>query len=187
MELTSQTVHLIGGIAFTALSLAMIFSIVSNFSSRSTDFGLAILFMLYGAESVFDLAIHGSAVPENYAMETFQHQIQGAILFFVGAAEMLRLFGIMKHRLWSFSVPVGLIGLGGIFLLHAQSGMDADAMMLMIAQHRAFGVVLVIAAAGYVLARFRLAENRAADLGWVASLLAFGLMLILYREGMAVM
>jgi len=187
MELTSQTVHMIGGLAFTGLSLVMIVNIMSNAEPRWTDAALAVLFLLYGAESVIDQAVHGSAIPENYQMETFQHLIQGAILFLAGVAESLRLAGVLKHRLWSLSVPVGLTGLGGIFLFHAQSGMDMNAMMLMTAQHRAFGVVLLLAAAGYVLARFRLAGNRAADLGWVALLLAFGVMLILYRESMAAM
>lgn len=182
MNLTSETVHLIGGLALIALLLVALWHLARNSESRMPELLIAGFFLIYGLESFFDTAVHGDAVPENYRMETMQHLIQGGIIAVAAAIELLRIAGKLNSPIWRLVMPVGLAGLGIIFLIHAQSGMDPMAMMFMTLQHRAFGIALVVAAAARILADTLFQRQRFAALGWMSSLFVFGLLLTAYTE-----
>lgn len=183
MELTSQTVHQIGGVIFILLALASTYRVLIRGEKFWPEWLLAILFIAYGIESFFDPLVHGAAAPENYNKESAQHLIQGSLLVVAGVLETLRLMRVLKSPIWKAVVPVALIGFGGVFLFHAQSGMDPQAVVLMSVQHRAFGLSLWVAAAARALADYLLPEDRPATLGWISALLVFGLLLLTYQDG----
>lgn len=185
MELSSQTVHQIGGLVFILLALVSSYRVLVHGKLRMPEWLLAGLFVAYGIESFVDPLVHGTAAPANYAAESAQHLVQGALLVLAGVLEILRLSGVLKGRIWMAVVPVGLVGFGGVFLFHAQSGTDAEAMVLMTVQHRAFGLSLWVAAGARALADFMMPDDRAAVMGWISALMVFGLLLLTYRDSVA--
>jgi len=183
MELTSQTVHQIGGVVFILLALVSTYRVLRHGELRLPEWLLAGLFIGYGIESYVDPLVHGASAPENYTAESAQHLVQGTALIIAGVLEMFRLAGVLKGRIWIAVVPVSLFVFGGIFLFHAQSGMDPEAMVMMTLQHRAFGLSLWVAAAARAFSDFLLPNDRAAAMGWISALLIFGLLLLSYQEG----
>lgn len=185
MELTSQTVHQIGGVAFILLALVSTYRVLHRDEKNWPEWLLALLFIAYGIESFIDPLVHGAAVPANYGAESAQHLIQGVLLVAAGVLETLRLMRVLKGPIWRAVVPVALVGFGGVFLFHAQSGMDPQAMVLMSLQHRAFGLSLWVAAGARAVSDYLLPEDRAATLGWLSALLVFGLLLLTYQDGVS--
>lgn len=180
MDLTSQTVHRLGGGAFTLVALLLVLRRTQALDGAWIEWLLPLLFVGYGIESFLDIFIHGSAVPADYANESRQHVLQGAMALAAGVVQGLILFGTLRAGAWSALLPLALVVIGTVFLLHAQhAGGDP---MLMMAQHRAFAVALYVAAVAKALAAAPLPQFKVFETAWLLPLLVFGLLLLVYTE-----
>lgn len=68
--------------------------------------------------------------------------------------------------------------------MHDQHGASEIAMLLMTAQHRAFAIVLGLAAAVRFLHVLPATSQRVPEATWLVPLLGFGLLMLTYRETM---
>ncbi len=199
MDLTSEQVHWIGGVAFVTISLLMLARASGHWRWRWIPWLVPALFVGYGLESVADVWIHGDAVPPNYAAETRQHLLQGGSLFVAGVVEALVLSGRLFTPIWRLAVPVALAVTATVFAAHAQHGGSADAaaMALMQVQHRGFAIALFTAAAARTaeILMTRSAASRQArgatsaqdspatlTSAWLLPMLIFGLLMLTYTE-----
>lgn len=148
MNLSSEQVHWLGGLAFIVVSLLGLAQAGGQLPGRWVSWLIAALFVGYGVESFADVWLHGSAAPANYAPETRQHLLQGGSLLLAGLIEALVLGDLLEDRAWRFALPAALAVTATVFAVHTQHGpaADAAAMMLMQVQHRAFAIALYTAA-----------------------------------------
>lgn len=173
MELTSEEVHWIGGVAFTAVALLLLHR-AQMLQGGWVPWLLPLLLLGYGLESFADLWVHGSAVPVNYGTESRQHLLQGSALLVAGAVEALRLMQRLKAPAWRFVLPMALAVVALVFLVHAQHG-GGGSMALMQVQHRAFAIALLVAAAAKTIEGHAVLERCRLQGAWLLALLIFGL------------
>lgn len=181
MELTSEQVHWIGGVAFTAVALLLLLHRAQVLQGRLVPWLLPLLLLGYGAESFADLWVHGSAVPANYGAESRQHLLQGGALLVAGIVEALLLMQRLKAPAWRIVLPLALAVVALVFLMHAQHG-GGGSMALMQVQHRAFAIALLVAAIAKAIESHMALERGRLQGAWLLALLIFGLELLTYTE-----
>ena len=98
-----------------------------------------------------------------------------------GIAEGLLLAHIVTHPAWRAALPLALATIGVVFVLHAQHGSGAEAMLMMV-QHRAFALTLLVSAAAKALAEMPLPRLQILQTAWLVPLVVFGLLLLTYSE-----
>jgi hypothetical protein len=182
MNLSSEQVHWLGGVAVLIVASGLLLHDLGILSARGWRWLLPVFLVLYGLESFMDPWIHGTAAPENYGAESSQHIVQGTAMLVGGLVESLVLLGILKQRVWMLAVPVSLVALAVIFLVHEQHTARVPALVLEV-QHRVFALTLFLAA---VLRAMLLSSRPAVNAlgrGWLVLLLLFGLELTTYTEG----
>jgi hypothetical protein len=182
MNLTSEQVHWIGGFAFTIVALLLILYETRLVRAGWLPYLLPILLIGYGVESFIDPLVHGAAEPQNYGAESLQHIIQGTLMLIVGGVEWLRAGGRLKHYGWGLLLPLGLVGVGSVFMFHAQHEANVPPLLLLV-QHRIFAITLWIAAATKAVAEWPNKNSRSFSIAWLLPLLLFGLELLVYTEG----
>lgn len=182
MNLTSEQVHWIGGAAFTIVALLLILYETRLVRASWLPYVLPLLLIGYGVESLIDPLVHGTAIPQNYAAESLQHVMQGTVMLIVGGVEWLRAKGRLKHHGWGLVLPLGLLGVGGLFMFHAQHEAGTPPLILLV-QHRIFAVTLWVTAAAKSFAEWPNKNARAFSIAWLLPLLLFGLELLVYTEG----
>ncbi|WP_017655339.1 hypothetical protein [Fortiea contorta] len=182
MNLTSEQVHWIGGVAFTIVAVLLILYKTRVIRAGWLSYLLPLLLIGYGVESLIDPLVHGTAKPQNYGAESLQHIIQGTLMLIVGGVEWLRAGGQLKHYGWGLLLPLGLIGVGGVFMFHAQHEANVPPLLLLV-QHRIFAITLWITAAAKALAEWPNKNSQAFSIAWLLPLLLFGLELLVYSEG----
>jgi hypothetical protein len=187
MELTSEQVHWIGGAAFSAIALLLLAREMLGLSAGWWAYLIPLLFIGYGLESLVDLWVHGSAVPANYGRESRQHLLQGGPLLVGGIVQWNVARGRLRGWWWQLAVPLALVALAVGFAMHDQHGASETAMLLMATQHRAFAIVLGLAAAARFLRVLPATSHRVPEATWLVPLLGFGLLMLTYRETMAPM
>lgn len=187
MNLSSEQVHWIGGVAFCAVALLLLIRQLQNSTGAWWDALLPLLFIGYGLESFVDLWVHGSAVPADYARESRQHLWQGGALLVAGIIQGLAARGTLRHWAWQLATPFGLAVLAVGFAVHAQHGTSEIGMLLMSTQHRAFAIALGLAAAARTVSLLPLRNARTLEAAWLVALLNFGLLMLSYRESAPVM
>jgi len=181
MELTSEQVHWLGGGAFVAVATLSIGQGLGFWSTRWIPWLLPALMIGYGIESGADWWIHGEARPANYFMQALQHVAQGSAMLVAGVVEALRLRGTLKASAWGYALPIALVAVGIGFWLHSQHNTGVDPMVLMV-QHRAIAISLVVTACARALDVALAARSHALTVGWWLPLLAFGLLMLTYTE-----
>ena len=180
MDLTSEQVHWIGGLAFVLVIGALLAHQAGAWRARWIPWLLPVLLIGYGIESGLDWWIHGEARPEHYLPQALQHVLQGSAMFLAGLVEAARLRGRLQATAWGLVLPAALITVGVAFWAHSQHGAQVDPMVMMI-QHRAFAVVLVVAAVMRAL-EVLLRRRGAFEGAFLAPLLIFGALLVIYTE-----
>ncbi len=182
MNLTSEQVHWIGGVAFTIVAVLLILHKTRVMRAGWLPYLLPILLIGYGVESFIDPLIHGTAKPQNYGTESLQHIIQGTSMLIVGGVELFRTRGRLKHYAWGLILPLGLFIVGGLFMFHAQHEADVPPVLLLV-QHRIFAITLWMTAVTKALAEWPNKSSQAFSVAWLLPLLLFGLELLVYTEG----
>lgn len=180
MELTSAQVHWIGGVAFVIVAGLLIGNQAQYLRARWIPWLLPVLLVGYGIESGLDWWIHGDSRPEHYLPQALQHLLQGSAMLIAGLVEGARLSGRLQKFGWGLVLPaaLGIVGVG--FWIHSQHATQVDPMVMLV-QHRAFTIALVAAALMRVIEQ--LSPERAALRGaWLAPLLIFGGLLMIYTE-----
>lgn len=182
MGMTSTQGHWIPGLFIIAVALVAILNEAGVTKKAWLKYILPIALILVGLQAIFDKFMHGSAAPGNYAAETAQHIIQGAILLLAGIVELLRARGTLTLRWWGLVLPGALVFVAIVFLRHAQHD-SAAPMLALLVQHRAFGLTLLVAAAARLISE--LAPERGAGFKVVfpTLFLLFGLQFTIYTEG----
>lgn len=180
MELTSEQVHWLGGVAFIVVIGLLIAHHAGAARARWIPWLLPVLLVGYGIESGLDWWIHGDARPEHYLPQALQHVLQGSAMFIAGLVEAARLRGRLQATVWGLVLPAALIVVGFAFWAHSQHGAQVDPMVMMV-QHRAFAIALVVAA---LMRAIELLGRRRGVLkgAWLAPLLIFGGLLLVYTE-----
>lgn len=180
MELTSEQVHWLGGVAFVVVIGLLIAQHAGLARWRGIPWLLPVLLVGYGIESGLDWWIHGDARPKHYFPQALQHVLQGSAMLIAGLVEGARLRGRLQAAAWGYVLPVALTIVGIAFWAHSQHGAQVDPMVMMI-QHRAFAIALVVAA---LMRTLEIAGRRRGVLegAWLAPLLIFGGMLLIYTE-----
>jgi hypothetical protein len=182
MNLSSEQVHWLGGVAVLIVAIGLLLHDLGVLSARGWRWLLPVFLVLYGLESFLDPWIHGTAAPENYGAESSQHIVQGTAMLGGGLVESLVLLGILKQRVWMLAVPISLVVLAVVFLVHEQHTARVPALVLEV-QHRAFALTLFLTA---VLRAMLLSSRPAVNAlgrGWLVLFLLFGLELLAYTEG----
>jgi hypothetical protein len=110
-----------------------------------------------------------------------QHLAMALLLMVGGGCELLTATGVVTQRAWRFGWPLGLVGIGALFVIHQQHGTtDAVARAEMI--HRVLGATLVITGLlAAAAARSSPSRPTWARL-WPLTLLVVALLLVIYRE-----
>ena len=180
MNLTSEQVHWLGGVAFVVVIGLLIAHHAGLARWRGIPWLLPVLLVGYGIESGLDWWIHGDARPEHYFAQALQHVLQGSAMLIAGLVEGARLRGRLQAAAWGYVLPAALTIVGIAFWAHSQHGAQVDPMVMMI-QHRAFAIALVVAA---LMRTLEVARRRQGGLegAWLAPLLIFGGMLLIYTE-----
>jgi len=190
MELSSEQVHWIGGLAFTAVAVLLLLRSIRRWNGRAWPYLLPALLIGYGLESLVDVWVHGQAVPPGYARESRQHLVQGGGLLLAGIVELLIERRVLRGWGWRLAAPAALGMLAVGFLFHAQHGLSDVAMAMMSAEHRGFAIALFVAAGVRTLDVW-LARDAGIDVrrsplahAWLVPLLVFGIQMLAYREAM---
>lgn len=182
MELTSEQVHWLVGGALAVVSATLLWLETRPAPAAGAKWVIPGLLLAVGVMLVSDPLIHGAAAPENYGAETVQHIGMGFVLLTIGSIELLRALGRLVSPAWGLALPLVLVGIGFLFVLHAQHEADVP-MLLLIAQHRVVGVTLWLIAAALAVAelspRLRAAFRTAA----LTLMLLLGAEFLLYTEG----
>ncbi|OGW53745.1 MAG: hypothetical protein A2Z46_01870 [Nitrospirae bacterium RBG_19FT_COMBO_55_12] len=182
MNLTSEQVHWIIGGWIAIIACFLILNETRVLAARWVRWLLPVGMLAVGIELIIDPLLHGAAAPGGYEHETAQHFMLGAGLIVVAALEGLREKEVLRHRFWSMVMPTGLIAAGAVFMFHAQHEASVPIIVL-IAQHRVYGVTLWLAGLAKALAEIRSHKTRTFAAGWLVLLLLFGFELLLYTEG----
>lgn len=181
MDLTSEQVHWIGGVAFAFTALLLLLGHLDIIKSRGILYALPVLLVGYGIESFVDTWVHGAAAPSNYGAETVQHFVQGSAVLIAGIVEGLLLRGKLRHRLWNLVLPLALVTIAAVFLFHAQHDAGVSPLVMTI-QHRVFALTLFVAALTRSLVVLPDEKARSFSAAWLLPLLLFGLQLLIYTE-----
>lgn len=181
MGMTTIQGHLLPGLAVIIVALLAILHEGGFAKAAWLKYVLPVALVLLGLQGIFDKLMHGAAAPKDYATETAQHMTQGAIILMAGIAEVLRARGVTARRSVAMVFPIALLLVGVMFILHAQQGSGAP-MLVMLVQHRAYGLTLIMAAAARAITV--LAPERGAYFKLVSPsmLLLFGLEFAIYAE-----
>lgn len=181
MGMTTIQGHLIPGLFIMVLAMIALLHELGVFKQQWIKYLWPVAFVLVGLQGIFDKLMHGDAAPEGYEMEAAQHTIQGSIILAAGIIELLRAKRILVKRAWSLALPVALVAVGVMFLLHAQQG-SGDAMLVMLVQHRAYGLTLLLAAVSRALAELAPVRGAGFKVVFPVLLLLFGLQFASYAE-----
>lgn len=184
MNLTSEQVHWIYGALISVVSMGLIVAEASQVPQKhSRPFLIGtILFLAFGF--LIDPLLHGNLLPRNYFQEMRQHNALGLLLLGLGTIEFLRFKHVLHHTIWGAFLPLALLVAGLIFFFHAQHDSQVP-MLLLMTQHRIYGVTLFIAGVTQFVA-YRSKKNTHPSpfaVAWVVCLLILGLELLLYTEG----
>ncbi len=182
MGVTSEQAHWMAGVVMIVVAVSLLLHELGIVASKRVPLVLPIAIILFGLQAIFDVQLHGSAVPKDYAAETRQHTLQGAITLAVGIVELLRRLGRLRHRLWTFVFPVAIVPVAVVFLMHAQHA-SAAPMLALFVQHRTFGVILLFMAAAFALAETRLPRAEAFRIVFSVLLALLGVQWVVYTEG----
>lgn len=180
MELTSEQVHWLGGVAFVVVVSLLLAYHAGVARWRGIPWLLPVLLVGYGIESGLDWWIHGDARPQHYLPQALQHVLQGGAMLVAGLIEGARLRSRLQAPGWGYVLPAALAIVGIAFWGHSQHGTQVDPMVMMV-QHQAFAIALLAAAL------MRTIEIAARHRGvfegaWLAPLLIFGGLLLVYTE-----
>jgi len=182
MELTSEQVHWIVGAVITAFAALLLWLETRPASVPWARFVIPSLLLSAGLMLVFDPLLHGAAAPENYGAETAQHIGMGVVLLAIGAIELARAMGKLSAPGWALVLPAVLVGIGLLFVMHAQHDADVP-MLLLIAQHRIVGVTLWLIAGALAVAELSTRLRPAFRVAALTLMLLFGVEFLLYTEG----
>jgi hypothetical protein len=182
MNLSSEQVHWVGGVAVLIVAIGLLLHDLGVLSARGWRWLLPIFLVLYGLESFMDPWIHGTAAPANYGGESAQHIVQGTAMLGGGFVEGLVLLGVVKRRAWSLAVSAAFVVLAVVFLVHDQHAVAVPQLVLDV-QHRVFALTLFLAAAVRAMLLFSRPAVNALGRGWLVLFLLFGLELLTYTEG----
>jgi len=117
-------------------------------------------------------------------LEVLQHRILLALTALLGLAEWRVRSGRHPSSSWRYVFPLVFIVSGTLLLSHAHEVNDARSSFLMELTHLPMGLVVLVAGwARWLELRLPPAAGRRAGRFWGPSLLALGLLLLLYREG----
>lgn len=180
MELTSEQVHWLGGAAFVIVIGLLLAHHAGALRHRWVPWLLPTLLVGYGIESGLDWWIHGDARPEHYLPQALQHVMQGSAVLLAGLVEGARLRGRLQAVGWGYVLPAALTIVGVAFWAHSQHGAQVDPTVMMV-QHRGFAVALVTAALMRTL-EIALLRRGVFEGAWLAPLLIFGGLLLVYTE-----
>lgn len=182
MELTSEQVHWLAGGVVSGIALVLLWLETRPAPIVWARFVIPGVLLATGLMLVFDPLLHGAAAPENYGAETAQHIAMGVVLLVIGALELARALGRLRAAAWGFALPVVLVGIGLMFVMHAQHNAEVP-MLLLIAQHRIVGVTLWLIALTLTLAELSPRLRSAFRVSALFLMLLFGVEFLLYTEG----
>jgi hypothetical protein len=174
MELSSIAAHRLGGAA--AVAVALLLAVRPRWGS--IVIGLALL--TWGLRSMTHPLPAGDEMTALH--EGRQHVFIGIAAAAVGVVELVRAAGRLRHAAFSFTLPAGLVLLGGLFYAHAQHG-DMMAAPFLVAQHRVIGATLAIAGMIGALMAARPAGQDRLRPALAVLVLMFGIELLVYTEG----
>ena len=180
--MTSEQVHWLVGGALAATAVILLWLETRPAPVTWGRFVIPGLLMAAGVMLVFDPLLHGAAAPENYGAETAQHIGMGFVLLAIGVVELARALGRLTAPTWGLVLPVVLVGIGLLFVMHAQHDADVP-MLLLVAQHRVVGVTLWLIAASLAIAELSPRLRAQFRLAALVLLLLFGAEFLLYTEG----
>lgn len=180
MKLTSEQVHWVFGAVLSVLPIPLILNELVVIDGRWPSFIVPIALFAIGLALILDPLIHGRAAPTEYAHETVQHLVLGAMALAVGGVETARALGGLESSAWALALPLGLVIAGLLFFFHAQHQAGVPVLLLVI-QHRIMGVILTVA--GVTKAVAEMSQAPALRAGWLLLVLVLGLQLLLYTEG----
>jgi putative copper resistance protein D len=116
--------------------------------------------------------------------EIFQHKSYGLLSLTVGAIELLRRFGQIRHAVWVAPLPLFAI-IGGL-MLFAHSHGDHPSAHQIAMDHAIMGSMAVTAGSSKLLADWlRSPSNRGSprwELPWASLILLIGIQLLMYSE-----
>jgi putative copper resistance protein D len=116
--------------------------------------------------------------------EIFQHKSYGLLSLTVGAIELLRRFGQIRHAVWVAPLPLFAI-IGGL-MLFAHSHGDHPSAHQIAMDHAIMGTMAVTAGSSKLLADwFRSPSNTGSsrwELPWAGLILLIGIQLLIYSE-----
>lgn len=116
--------------------------------------------------------------------EIFQHKSYGLLSLTVGAIELLRRFGRIRHAVWVAPLPLFAI-IGGLMLFAHSHGNHPSAHQIAV-EHAIMGTMAVTAGLSKLLADwFRSPSNTGSskwELPWAGLILLIGIQLLMYSE-----
>lgn len=178
MNFSSEQVHWIYGALISIVSVALIVINVRPYSSTRAQQLIVTTIFLLAFGLLIDPLIHGNRLPANYSLEMQQHNFLGVLLIGLGITEFLNLKKIINSSLWNLLLPLSLLTAGIIFFFHAQHDSNVP-MLLLMTQHRIYGITLIIAGICKLLSF----KSSSFAISWLICLLIFGFELLLYTEG----
>lgn len=182
MGLTSEQVHWIAGGVIALIALLVLLHEQGVVTRTWPRYLLPGGLLLWGVEAIIDPLIHGSATPGNYGAEAAQHALMGGLMLVMGGVELARAREWVTWRGAGLVFPAGLLVIAALFLFHAQHD-SAVPMLVLVAQHRAMGLTLGLAAILRALSELRHPRADAFRLASVVLLLLVGLLFLGYTEG----
>jgi hypothetical protein len=182
MGLTSEQVHWIAGATVALIAFAVLLHESGVIGRPWPRYLLPGGLLLWGVEAIVDPLLHGSATPGNYWAEAAQHALMGGLMLVMGGVELARVREWVTRRAAGLVLPVGLLVIAGLFLLHAQHDAAAP-MLVLVAQHRAVGLTIALAATMRGLSELRHEAADAFRLASVVLILLVGLLFLGYTEG----
>lgn len=184
INLTSEQVHWIYGTLVSSISLGLIVAKVKQYPQKLSQLLIIGTIFLFSFCLLIDPLLHGDRLPGSYFQEMRQHNTLGLLLLGLGTVEFLRFKKVLNHVSLSLFLPLSVIVTGIIFFFHAQHDSHVS-MLLLMTQHRIYGVTLLVAGVTKLLAYSRKPTIHASPFAvtWLVCLFIFGLELLLYTEG----
>ena len=171
-------IHEIFGSAVLVFVLVMLAKEAGLLRSRALAYFLPAGLLGLGLFVFLDpILFHGGG----FGAEGVQHQVQGVLIMAVGVVELLRARGRLRGRIFGAVLPLGLMGVGLLFVLHSQHG--GGAMAPQLAQHRVLGTTILLSGLVKGADNLKLAKGNWAAVGWLLLMLVAAAALLFYAEG----